>query len=380
MPEAAPTLRLAVFLTAGMSLARWRELGMLDRELSLYRAFRALGVETTFVSYGSGAAENAEVRALRGEFRVLTNYARLPRHLYVKFLPLLHGRGLARTHLFKANQTDGSEVAHRCARFLHRPWVARSGYDWSDFLRRGLPAGAWEIGYAETVEAEAAAHAGAWIFSTALQRDRMTALHPALAPRAHLVPNHVDTALFAPSPAAHDYDLLAVGRLEPQKNTGLLLRAARLLPGVRLAVAGTGSEDSALKALAAELGVRVDWLGSVPHARLPGLMNRSRVYVLPSLYEGLPKTLIEALSCGMAVAATRAPGIREVLRDGETGLLAEPEPEALAAAIRSLLDDPDLSRRLGANARREAETVYSLSAIARREAALLRQVAGRTAA
>lgn len=353
---------------------------MLDRELSLYRAFRALGVETTFVSYGSGAAENAEVRALRGEFRVLTNYARLPRHLYVKFLPLLHGRGLARTHLFKANQTDGSEVAHRCARFLHRPWVARSGYDWSDFLRRGLPAGAWEIGYAETVEAEAAAHAGAWIFSTALQRDRMTALHPALAPRAHLVPNHVDTALFAPSPAAHDYDLLAVGRLEPQKNTGLLLRAARLLPGVRLAVAGTGSEDSALKALAAELGVRVDWLGSVPHARLPGLMNRSRVYVLPSLYEGLPKTLIEALSCGMAVAATRAPGIREVLRDGETGLLAEPEPEALAAAIRSLLDDPDLSRRLGANARREAETVYSLSAIARREAALLRQVAGRTAA
>ena len=97
MPDARPTLRLAVFLTAGMSLARWRELGMLDRELALYRAFRALGVETTFVSYGSGAAENAEVRTLRGEFRVLTNFARLPRHLYVKFLPLLHWRGLART-------------------------------------------------------------------------------------------------------------------------------------------------------------------------------------------------------------------------------------------------------------------------------------------
>ena len=82
----------------------------------------------------------------------------------------------------------------------------------------------------------------------------------------------------------------------------------------------------------------------------------------------------------MAVAATRAPGIREVLRDGETSLLAEPEPAALAAAIRSLLDNTDLARRLGANARREAETVYSLSSIARRESALLRQVAGRTAA
>ncbi|MFO1490467.1 MAG: glycosyltransferase [Kiritimatiellia bacterium] len=190
------------------------------------------------------------------------------------------------------------------------------------------------------------------------------------------MPNHVDTDLFAPSPTAHDYDLLAVGRLEPQKNTGLLLRAARLLPGVRLAVAGTGSEEPALKAFAAGTGLKVDWLGSVPHARLPDLMNRSRVYVLPSLYEGLPKTLIEALSCGMAVAATRAPGIREVLRDGETGLLAEAEPAALAAAIRRLLDDSIWPAAWAPTPVAKPGPCIPLPSIARREAALLRRVAG----
>ncbi|MFO1492069.1 MAG: glycosyltransferase family 4 protein [Kiritimatiellia bacterium] len=372
-------LRLTVFFTAGVSLAQWRANGLLDRELALYRALRTHGVETSFVTYG-GREDREEARSLDGEFTVLRNTFNLPRHLYVKLLPWLHHRRLARADLFKANQTDGSEVAHRCARIHRKPWVARSGYDWSDFLRRSLPPQAWETGYAVRVEAEAARHAAAWIFSTAAQKDRMEALHPELARRAQVIPNYVDTRRFSPAPAEKEFDVLFVGRLEAQKNPGLLLRAAAAVPGLRLAVAGAGALEEEIKALARELGVGVRWLGSRPHAELPSWMNRSRVYVLCSEYEGLPKTLIEAMSCGMAVVATSVPGVREVVRDGETGLLCAPEPVALAAAIRRLLADEPLALRLGDGARREAASVYALDAVARREAAVLRAAARGNAA
>ncbi|MFO1528706.1 MAG: glycosyltransferase [Kiritimatiellia bacterium] len=214
------------------------------------------------------------------------------------------------------------------------------------------------------------------IFSTAAQLDRMVGLHPAPR-RAHTRAQPCGHRSLRPEP---DRTRLrpACGRPPgAPENTGLLLRAARLPPGVRLAVAGTGSEEPALKAFAAGTGLKVDWLGSVPHARLPDLMNRSRVYVLPSLYEGLPKTLIEALSCGMAVAATRAPGIREVLRDGETGLLAEAEPAALAAAPSGACSTiPIWPAAWAPTPVAKPGPCIPLPSIARREAALLRRVAG----
>ena len=83
---------------------------------------------------------------------------------------------------------------------------------------------------------------------------------------------------------------------------------------------------------------------------MPSLFARCHLVCLPTYYgEGIPKVLIEAASCGCPIVATDAPGCREIVRDGENGLLVPArDAAALAAAIRRLLDDPGLRSRMGA--------------------------------
>ena len=107
--------------------------------------------------------------------------------------------------------------------------------------------------------------------------------------------------------------------------------------------------------------------GHVPRGRVPALLAQARLLVLPSRYENFPLSLLEAMSCAVPVVTTRVGGIPEMVADGETGLLVAPgDPEALAAALRRLVGDPALARRLGDAGRRAIETTYSWEAVATR--------------
>jgi glycosyltransferase involved in cell wall biosynthesis len=138
------------------------------------------------------------------------------------------------------------------------------------------------------------------------------------------------------------------GRLEHQKGFDVLLRSLVDVPDATLVVVGDGGERSALDALARELGVagRVYWAGwsGDPKAWLPAF----DVWALPSRFEAFPLALLEALLAERAVVATDVGSVGEVVRERETGLLVPAEdPRALAGALRQLLDDEPLRRRLG---------------------------------
>jgi len=147
-----------------------------------------------------------------------------------------------------------------------------------------------------------------------------------------------------------DGDVLAfAGRLGPQKAVGTLLEALTRTAGVRLVVAGDGPDRHALERQAHELGVaaRVRFLGSVGREDVLRLFRAADASVLPSAWENLPHTVVEALAVGCPVIATRVGGVPEVIRDGENGLLVPPgDVEALASAIERFFADPDLRRSL----------------------------------
>lgn len=371
-PSPAIPLNLLVFLTAGVSLAQWERAGILDRELALYRELIRRGHRVGLISYG-GAEDREIARRLRPEFRVGHNGFGLPRHRYARLLPLLHARLLRWADVVKSNQTDGAEVALRAAAWHRRPMVARSGYHWSEFLAARRPVDPAELAYARGVESRVAAGARRWIVSTPANADALRGAHPGLADRLRLIPNYVDTSLFTPAPAARQCDVLWIGRLEHQKNPGLLVEALRRLPGTVSRWVGDGSLAPELRGQWSALTPVPEWRNAVPHAALPPLMNSSAVYVLCSRHEGHPKTLLEAMACGMAVIATDAPGIRENIRDGVTGVLCEPDPEALARALRDLLGDAGRRRELGRAARAHAEASWSLRHVATLEEAVLRE-------
>jgi glycosyltransferase involved in cell wall biosynthesis len=174
------------------------------------------------------------------------------------------------------------------------------------------------------------------------------------AERAHHLPNFVaDLAGAAPAalPGAPPR-LLAMGRLHRNKGFDVAIRALALLPGAHLSIAGEGPERAALAALAREAGVaeRVAFLGW--RGDVGALLAAADVFVCSSRHEPLGNVVLEAWSAARPVVAAAAEGPRELIADGETGLLVPPDaPEALAAAIGALLADPGRAARLAAAGR-----------------------------
>lgn len=136
--------------------------------------------------------------------------------------------------------------------------------------------------------------------------------------------------------------MLSVGALIPRKGQELLIRALPMLPDVTLIIAGEGPERGRLEAVAAELGVggRVGMIGAVPHDQLPQLYAAADVMALPSASEGLANAWIEALACGTPIVISDAGGARELIDRPAAGMIVAREPEAIAGAVRDLLDDP----------------------------------------
>src|SRR3954471_5628267 len=137
--------------------------------------------------------------------------------------------------------------------------------------------------------------------------------------------------------------LLAGGRLVEQKNHALAIAALANVPNAALAIAGDGPLRPELERLAAEHDVadRVRFLGVRPDAR--ALMGAADVVVLPSRWEGLPLAALETLASGTPLVATDVRGLRELVTDGRNALLVSEDADALAAAVRRVLDDPDLA-------------------------------------
>lgn len=197
------------------------------------------------------------------------------------------------------------------------------------------------------------------------------------------VPNGADTRVFRPRDASEARARLGlpddgpvisfVGKLVPRKGVDTLIEAMGILgrrPGGAplLVAAGIGEMREGLEERAAALGVadRVRFVGKVAHDEVGWWMAAGDLFVLPSLSEGLPTVVCEAMNCGRPVVATAVDGTPEIVRDGETGLLVPPgDAGALAAALARILDDPALAGRMGEAALRIGRAEYTWQANAR---------------
>jgi glycosyltransferase involved in cell wall biosynthesis len=167
----------------------------------------------------------------------------------------------------------------------------------------------------------------------------------------------------APPPGLPAAPLLFVGRLRVRKGLEVLLAALAALrqrggPAPPLLVAGDGEHRSALEARAVALGLgeAVTFLGRRDAAEVRALLAGARALVVPSIYEGMPLVVLEAMEAGLPVVASRVSGLPEVVLDGETGWLVPAEdPAALATALAEVLDDPQEAARRGAAGRRRVE-------------------------
>lgn len=187
-----------------------------------------------------------------------------------------------------------------------------------------------------------------------------------------------------------DKTILFVGRLAEKKGLQYLIKAFPQVlshhPEARLLVVGDGPNRAELEALAEHLHLtdHVRFVGGQSPEELRRSYLSSRLFVVPSVVarsgdtEGLPVALLEAMAAGRPVVATSVGGVPEVVVQGRTGLLVEPEsPRALASAITTLLDSPDGAGRMGTVARRWVRRKFDWRQVGQRYANLLTQAARR---
>jgi glycosyltransferase involved in cell wall biosynthesis len=175
---------------------------------------------------------------------------------------------------------------------------------------------------------------------------------PAL--RASLVDGQKRPVVFTPA------------RLNSQKGHSYLLKAAALVPEGLFVLAGDGPERRPLEEMTRALGLqeRIRFLGH--RQDIPQLFACCDLFVLPSLFEGLPLSILEAMAAGKPIVATAVGGSDEAIVDGVTGLLVPPaDPVSLAAAIRRLLSDRELASRLATAAKTRVTREFSSDAMVR---------------
>ncbi len=175
---------------------------------------------------------------------------------------------------------------------------------------------------------------------------------------------------------------LFVGRLVSQKGLDVLFRALSFLKDRTdwtLTIAGEGplKDELARAAQGLRLSEYIVFRGWLERDHLPAVYEDADVFVLPSRDEGMPNAMLEAMAAGMPVIGSRVAGIEEVVIDGETGLLVEPEDaDGLASALKTLIEDRDKTFALGQAARKRVEDHYSWTMAAEEYLTLLSDAAG----
>ncbi len=194
------------------------------------------------------------------------------------------------------------------------------------------------------------------------------------------IPGSVDPERFQPAPerrpdpARPERDIICVARLDYAKGVDVLLHAwgrmlrepsewrTHLKPRLRLV--GEGVCGAQMERIVAELGIQdsVEFLGL--RTDIVNLLQQSWGFVMPSRWEGMPNALLEAMACGLPCVATRVSGSEDIIADGVNGLLVEPEqPAEMAQALRRIIEDPDLTQRLGQEGRTSVVRDYQLISV-----------------
>jgi glycosyltransferase involved in cell wall biosynthesis len=293
---------------------------------------------------------------------------------YAFAMPWRHGGAMRECSVLRVFQVTGVIPALIARRRWGTPFVTTYGFHYQRLARSR-----WSGLLRGVVARLGVGAAAAVIVPTAELRDVVVAQGG--AGKVALVPNGVDTNRFRPATGAAGTPptLLYVGRLSAEKDLGTLVEAAgKLLARFDLAVAmiGEGPERGPLEARARALGVPLTITPFVDHRELPGRYTSAWAFVLPSLTEGHPKVLLEAMSCGVPCVASNVGGSRSILAEGDTGFLFEPgDAGGLAARLEQVLAQPDVARRLGERARAAVVERYDLARLVADEIELLRRVA-----
>lgn len=355
---------LALFFSFRISLKDWYDLGILEREVKLYNKLSKYFYKIYFLTYGgendmeyaSYLSPNIKVVPMpfirkggRKQFRLLML-------IYSILMPFIHWKILKNANILKTNQIPGCWTAVMTKMIFKKRLILRCGYIWSYFALQNKE-NVIKIYIKKIIEKFSCTFSDVVVCSSVWDQSYLERNYKV---KAKVIPNYVDTEIFKPrNIPKKKKSICFVGRLERQKNLIALLEALKGLP-YELTIIGSGSMRKKLKMKAEVDNINVRFINSVSHLRLPEILNQHEVFILPSLYEGTPKALLEAMSCGLPVIGTDVKGIKDIIEHQKNGYLCETSASSIRKGILELLRDKTVQDKISINARQTILKNFSI--------------------
>lgn len=337
---------LLLIMTPNMSLAAWNEAGLLSREMDIYNKICVkAGLRLTIFSYGRNEKSYLPVGQAVTVLE-MPNWIplKLPytlQNLIYQFVSLfIYAQKFRMIRLSKTNQYAASHFGLVLKLLYGIPLVIRMGY-----YHTHLKKSSWFSRLVERINFNLCDK----ILVTSIDASNFIKKRYRIPnDKIKSICNSIDMNRFKPSENLKEYDVLFVGRLAEVKNISLLTEFLEKTE-LNVHIIGDGEHQARIKRITADKK-NVTWCKRVENSQLPFYYNRARVYILISKYEGNPKSLLEAMACGLPCIGTDVNGIRECIQNGWNGLLINSDVKSLESAINLLLLDTDLAAKLGNNA------------------------------
>jgi glycosyltransferase involved in cell wall biosynthesis len=366
-------MNLILFFSYGVSLKTWHETGLLDREALFYKRILEEDINVKFLTYGNDLDYQYKNELGNIKITPFYSFANKPSKKYLRLvhallLPIILRKEIKNADSLKTNQMSGSWVAVLSKLLFRKKLIVRCGFEWYRFIQR----------QSNSIFRKLIIYIIEWIsyhFADGIilaAEDDKDFVNKRFMIRTNekvkVIPNYIEVEIFKPmfGEKKKNNHLLFIGRLTKQKNLFNLLKAIEKSK-YTLHIIGDGELKKELEAFCTQHQININFLGQFPNNEIPKIINQYEVFILPSYYEGNPKTLLEAMSCGLSVIGTEVEGIKNIIEHKVNGYLCQTDSVSIRAAIDKVMSDAPLRIAIGQAARQYIIKFCSLDIVLKKE-------------
>ena len=339
---------MLVFST-NISLLKWERIGIFSREVLLYKLLSQKGINVKFLTYGSST--DLKYSNILEDIEIMPFKRKSSQIKFTKilFYPIFNFREFKNVDIIKTNQLDGSLITWLLKLLFHKKIILRCGYIpfkilLFDYKTKKSLKNKLKLLISYVFEFISLKIADQIILTNIFEKKFVIRYFKIRQKKIVIIPNYIDTNLFQPIPLKKKKKVvLFIGSLNKYKNIENLIESFMYLEDFALHIIGAGylklSLVEQIKSL--NLQQKVKFLGVFPNSELPKIINQYSLYILPSLTEGNPKSLLEVMSCGIPCIGTRIPGIMQLISHKKNGYLCDGDPKSISNAILDAYEDPE---------------------------------------
>lgn len=363
-------MKILLFFTFNTSLLDWETAGFIKREaIYINKLIKEKNCKITLLTYGDERDILIADKYFNCEVIPVYKFKKRFKNKYINFIysiffPIFI-RSYANKHdVLKTNQLNGSWVPLLTSLITGKPLITRTGYDIYSF-KKNENKNFFVTKFYFILTKLNLKYSKIYFSTSKVDMHKLANDFPSYKQKLVYLPNWINDLKVNPN-HSNNFAIVSVGRLEKQKNYHGLFNS---LKGSKFEInlIGEGSLKNNLVNLAKKNDLNVKFLGIFQHSELMKYLSKMKIYISSSIFEGNPKSILEAMNSGCVVIANDNENIREIIENGKTGILFNIASDNLIEILNNLVDNNNLLNEISQNAFNYVQQNNSLSRVVEKE-------------